>query len=64
MSLRLLVIKQLKRAAWYADPSILSMYTLPFMYGDAKTALNDPHSVVISESMSKNFLVMLILLKN
>jgi len=47
--------KAIKESGMYADPSILSMYTLPFMYGDAKTALNDPNSVVISESMSKKF---------
>jgi len=47
--------KAIKESGMYADPSILSMYTLPFMYGDAKTALNDPSSVVISESMSKKF---------
>lgn len=29
------------------------MYALPFIYGNAGTALNDPNSVVISESMSE-----------
>src|ERR1044072_6758105 len=39
--------KAIKESGMYADPSILFMYTLPFRYGDAKTALNDPNSVVI-----------------
>src|SRR2546423_4723280 len=47
--------KTIKESGMYADPSVLSMYTLPFIYGDAKTALNNPNDVVISESMSKKF---------
>ena len=39
----------------YADPSVLSMYTLPFIHGNASNALNNPNDVVISESMSKKF---------
>jgi len=45
--------KSLKINGIYADPSILSMYTLPFTRGDANTALNQVQSVVISESMAK-----------
>lgn len=47
--------KSIKENGMYADPSILSMYTLPFIFGNPATALNDPQSVVISESMSKKF---------
>ncbi|HVX26540.1 MAG TPA: ABC transporter permease, partial [Parafilimonas sp.] len=47
--------KTIKESGMYADPSILSMYTLPFIYGDAKTALNNPDDVVISESMAYKF---------
>ena len=47
--------KTIKENGMYADPSVLSMYKLAFIYGDAATALRDPNSVVISESMSKKF---------
>jgi ABC-type antimicrobial peptide transport system permease subunit len=47
--------KTIKENGMYADPSVLSMYTLPFMYGNLSSALNNPNNVVISESMSKKF---------
>src|SRR5664279_1535894 len=47
--------KSIKVNGMYADPSVLSMYKLPFIYGSAAGALNDPHSLAISESMSKKF---------
>ena len=47
--------KSIKENGMYADPSVLSMYTLPFVYGNPSNALNDPQSVVIDESMSKKF---------
>ena len=43
----------IRESGMYADPSILSMYSLRFTYGNAVTALNDAQSVVISESMAK-----------
>jgi ABC-type antimicrobial peptide transport system permease subunit len=47
--------KTIKENGMYADPSVLSMYTLPFIYGNPSSALNNPNDVVISESMSKKF---------
>jgi len=47
--------KSIKENGMYADPSVLSMYALPFIYGNASAALNNPNDVVISESMSKKF---------
>ncbi|HVM88072.1 MAG TPA: FtsX-like permease family protein [Puia sp.] len=47
--------KTIKENGMYADPSVLSMYALPFIYGDKSTALNSPNSVVINESMSEKF---------
>ncbi|MGN6213079.1 ABC transporter permease [Parafilimonas sp.] len=47
--------KAIKENGMYADPSVLSMYTLSFIYGNATSALNNPNDVVISESMSKKF---------
>lgn len=45
--------KSIKESGMYADPSILSMYTLSFIHGNRATALNNPKDVVISETMSK-----------
>ena len=47
--------KSIKENGMYADPSVLSMYAMPFIYGDPAKALNNPQSVVISETMSKKF---------
>ncbi|MGC4035577.1 MAG: ABC transporter permease [Chitinophagaceae bacterium] len=47
--------KTIKQNGMYADPSILSIYSLPFVHGDPHTALNDLQSVVISESMADRF---------
>ncbi|MDP9080458.1 MAG: ABC transporter permease [Bacteroidota bacterium] len=47
--------KTIKENGMYADPSVLSMYALTFVYGDRTTALNNPDDVVISETMSQKF---------
>ena len=47
--------KSIKENGMYADPTVLSMYTLPFIYGSPGTALKDPNAVVISETMAKKF---------
>lgn len=47
--------KSINEAGMYADPAILSMLDLPFIYGASGTALQQLRSVVISESMSKRF---------
>ncbi|MEO5998496.1 MAG: FtsX-like permease family protein [Chitinophagaceae bacterium] len=47
--------KRINEAGIYADPIILSMLDLPFIYGDTAGALQRPESVVISESMSTRF---------
>jgi putative ABC transport system permease protein len=47
--------KTIKENGMYADPSVLSMYTLPFIYGNPNTALNNPNDVVINESMAQKF---------
>ncbi len=38
--------------ALITDPSFLSMFTFPFVKGDAKTALNDVHSIILTEKMA------------
>ena len=47
--------KSVKENGMYADPSVLAMYTLPFIYGNNATALNHPNDMVISETMSQKF---------
>ena len=45
--------KHVKASGIWVDPSFLTMFSFPLLRGDAKTALNDPHSLVITEKMSK-----------
>jgi putative ABC transport system permease protein len=37
----------------YAGPSMLRMFTLPMLKGDAATALLDPYSIVLTETSAK-----------
>lgn len=39
----------------YADPSIFSMFTMPFVQGNAASAFRELRSVVITESAAKKF---------
>lgn len=39
----------------FADPSVFSVFTLPLLSGHAVTALNDPKSIVITESMARKY---------
>jgi putative ABC transport system permease protein len=39
----------------YAEPSLFGMFTMPFVQGNANTALNQVHSMVITESAAKKF---------
>jgi putative ABC transport system permease protein len=47
--------KLIKENGLYADPSVLEMYDLPFLFGNKATALDHPNDVVISETMSAKF---------
>ena len=47
--------KSIKGNGVYADPSVLSMLTLPFIDGDAGSAFKELQSVVISETLSKKY---------
>jgi putative ABC transport system permease protein len=47
--------KSIKENGVYADPSVLSMLTLPFIHGDAGSAFKELQSVVISETLAKKF---------
>jgi putative ABC transport system permease protein len=37
------------------DPDFLKMFTIPFLRGNPDTALNDPHSIVISETLALKY---------
>lgn len=41
-----------ENVAW-ADSSLFEVFTLPMLYGDPKTALRDPNSIVITESVAR-----------
>lgn len=45
--------KGLKLTTMAADPAFLDMFTYHFIYGDSKTALADPSSIVLTESGAK-----------
>lgn len=42
-----------KRQSKFAEPDILKMYDYEFIYGHASTALNNPNSVILTESTAK-----------
>ncbi|TBW25899.1 ABC transporter permease [Gramella sp. KN1008] len=39
----------------YADQEILDIFSIPFIEGDAKTALYQPNTLVLTESMAKKY---------
>ncbi|RVU03175.1 FtsX-like permease family protein [Mucilaginibacter limnophilus] len=39
----------------FADPSVFDVFTLPVLFGDVKTALVEPNSIVLTESMAKKY---------
>ena len=45
--------KSIKAIGTWADPSFLTMFSFPLLKGDPATALNDPHSIVITEKMAR-----------
>jgi putative ABC transport system permease protein len=48
-------IKARENKGYYADPSFLKMFTISFVTGDAKTALDAPDNMIVSEAMSKKY---------
>jgi len=40
---------------FWADSTIFEIFTIPFIQGDPKTALNQPHTVVLSETSAKKY---------
>ena len=42
-------------AVVHADSTLFRLFTLPSLYGDTRTALNDPNTVVITESAARKY---------
>ena len=40
---------------YFADPSFLTMFSFPLIKGDPATALEDPHSILLSETMAERY---------
>ncbi|MCP4725951.1 MAG: FtsX-like permease family protein, partial [bacterium] len=40
---------------YHVDPDFLKIFTFPLIKGDRNTALNDPHSIVISQNMAEKY---------
>ena len=40
---------------FWADSTIFNIFTMPFILGDPKTALNQPNTVVLTESLAKKY---------
>jgi hypothetical protein len=38
----------------YVDPDFLEMFSFPMLKGNIKTALNDPYSIILTESLAKS----------
>ena len=46
---------QYEEGALLADPSFFEMFDFPFVQGDPTTALNEPHSLVITKSVAERY---------
>lgn len=44
-----------EQEALFADPDFFSMFSFPAVYGNLGTALQDPHSVVLSEKLAMQY---------
>ncbi|MBS1596934.1 MAG: ABC transporter permease [Bacteroidetes bacterium] len=47
--------KSIYETGGFTDSALFSMFTIPFLQGNSRTAFNQLHSVVISEKMAKKF---------
>lgn len=45
----------IEQSALFVDERFFSMFSFPLLYGDPKTALQDPHSVVLSEDLAVRY---------
>ncbi|MDB5090081.1 MAG: FtsX-like permease family protein [Mucilaginibacter sp.] len=44
-----------EKEAFYAEKNLFSVFSIPVLKGDAKTALADPYSVMLTESMARKY---------
>jgi putative ABC transport system permease protein len=47
--------RQTERRLYFADPSVLSMFSLRMVQGDPATALDDPFEMVLTESKARQY---------
>ncbi len=47
--------RQTERRFYFADPSVLSMFSLRMVQGDTATALDDPFEMVLTESKARQY---------
>jgi putative ABC transport system permease protein len=40
---------------YYAEPQFFTMFNFPFLAGDAKTALNDPNSAILTQATAEKY---------
>ncbi|MCF0064096.1 ABC transporter permease [Dyadobacter chenwenxiniae] len=45
--------RKFKKEGYYVDPSFLKIFTYPIIKGNPETALTDPNSIVLTQSLSK-----------
>jgi len=45
--------KKLNKPGTYVDPDFLQMFTFPLLEGNVETALKDPNSIVLTQSLAK-----------
>jgi len=42
-----------RESVWFVDPAFLDIFTFTFVQGDPATALSDPNSVILTETLAK-----------
>jgi putative ABC transport system permease protein len=47
--------KTFQEEIYFGDPSFLTMFKFPLIQGDPATALEDPHSILLTETMARKY---------
>lgn len=47
--------KSFQEEIYFADPSFLTMFSFPLVQGDPAAALEDPHSILLTETMARKY---------
>lgn len=47
--------RRFHESVFFSDPEFFDIFTLPLIEGDSKTALKEPHTIVISENASRKY---------